>query len=180
MDANRIPASEYIYTSKEVYTTLEISDSTLRAWCLKLEAEGYQFRREDNSSRIFYEHDIIALRKMKNLLDNGHSMKSVIKEISSKYKDITPAVIVDEVAAGWQELALSERFSTEDLRNELDEIKSLLYKQGEFNKLLLSKVDEQQQYIEQSIKERDQQLTATLRQLLENKKQKSWWRRFWE
>ena len=44
---------EKAYTPREVKTTLDISDSALRKWCLALERNGYKFIRNDKKNRIF-------------------------------------------------------------------------------------------------------------------------------
>lgn len=55
------------YWAREVSDLLDISDSTLRKYCLILEEKGYTFLRGDNGRRAFLDRDVIALRKFKEL-----------------------------------------------------------------------------------------------------------------
>jgi hypothetical protein len=130
-DAINIQFSEFVYTSKEVCTSVGIASSTLRTWCLRLEAAGYIFRREKqgndgngDGSRVFFERDITALRMMKDLLDKKHPMDYVVEQISSKYKAMTAPVIVGDGDASVKAPVIDNAFISVIRASLMEELKS--------------------------------------------------------
>jgi len=73
--------------SKQVALHLEINPNTLRRWCLELEKEGYEFERNENEQRIFYDRDLVALSEVQKLLAQRQSMEVATKSVAVKYKD---------------------------------------------------------------------------------------------
>src|SRR3954469_22243964 len=65
---------EKAYSPKEMFTTLDIGDSTLRKWCLALEKNGYVFIRNDKNNRLYVESDLVVLRHFQNLIKQ-HNMQ---------------------------------------------------------------------------------------------------------
>ncbi|MEJ9126716.1 MerR family transcriptional regulator [Bacillus cereus] len=57
--------------SGQVSKELDVNGNTLRVWCLELENAGYKFERNNRQQRIYYEHDIAILQKMKVLMADG-------------------------------------------------------------------------------------------------------------
>ncbi|MGA4466547.1 MerR family transcriptional regulator [Bacillus bombysepticus] len=57
--------------SGQVSKELDVNGNTLRVWCLELENAGYKFERNNRQQRIYYEHDITILKKMKGLMADG-------------------------------------------------------------------------------------------------------------
>src|SRR3954447_2625467 len=66
--------TEKAYSPKEMFTTLDIGDSTLRKWCIALEKNGYGFIRNDQNRRIYVEGDLVVLRHFQNLIKQ-HNMQ---------------------------------------------------------------------------------------------------------
>lgn len=64
--------TEKAYWSKDIANLLNISDSTLRKYCIILEKNGYVFNRGDNSRRAFLERDLFTLKKIKELMQNDN------------------------------------------------------------------------------------------------------------
>ncbi|WP_134687558.1 MerR family transcriptional regulator [Brevibacillus migulae] len=58
------------YWPREVADLLDISESTLRKYCLILEEKGYTFLRGENNRRAYLDRDVIALRKFMELSQN--------------------------------------------------------------------------------------------------------------
>lgn len=188
-NGNNIPLSAFIYTSKEVCTSLGIASSTLRSWCLKLEATGYIFKRDkqddsgsNEGARMFFERDITALRMMKELLDNKHPLDYAVEQISNKYKAMTAPVSDDNAASTHQIAAISERFVIPS------EVKEQLL--SEFRDIVREEIRQEVRQELAPITERQLQqkenMTVILRTMLEVKQEiaatksevkKSWWTR---
>lgn len=152
---------EKSYWSKEIAGTVGIADSTLRKWCRLLETAGYRFVKDDNNRRAFTERDAILLKQLKILTyEKGIALDTAINAVIARFgdgatRDIplpgTPAVPQDD-----------KRY---------DQIMERFDQQEAFNKALLDRLDRQTEYIEQSIKKRDENLMQVLKDMQETKKQ---------
>ena len=88
------------YFAKHVAQQLGTSPNTLRRWALELEKVGYEFQRNNKGKdghRIFYQHDINALRMFRDLVDQlqdyGEAAKLVVDRIEEGDNDkLTPSV----------------------------------------------------------------------------------------
>lgn len=159
------------YWSKEVINRLDIGNSTLRKWCLALEKEGYTFIRDEHKRRAFTNHDLNALRYLKDSLSNGHTMKNAIISVIDHYKKDRE----NEQETLNNPLAKNERIVSSDV---LDQILDKLNKQESFNEQLTKKLDQQQEYIDERLKERDKNLVESMRLLQEDKK--PWYKRLFD
>ena len=140
---------------KDVYLSLGIGDSTLRKWCLALEAHGYQFSRTDNNKRIFTENDLVVLRYFRNFVKvQNFSMDNAATIVVSKFKE-EPST---EENAENNVPAL--RDSGEVIQHLLDYIE----RQEEFNQQLLKQLDEQQKHFNEQLAQRDEMLLKTFRE----------------
>lgn len=83
--------------SKQVALNLGISPNTLRRWCLELEKQNYEFERNENEQRIFYDRDIVTLSEVQKLLNQRQSMESATKAVAIKFKDKKNAEIMMSV-----------------------------------------------------------------------------------
>ncbi|MCM3405937.1 DUF3967 domain-containing protein [Cytobacillus oceanisediminis] len=146
---------------KEVYISLGIGDSTLRKWCLALEANDYSFSRTDKNKRIFFEKDLVVLRHFRNLVQvQNFSIENAALIVVSKFKEEP----VREENSNNSVPAL--RDSNEVITKLLEHIE----RQENFNHQLLKRLDEQQKYIEEHVNRRDSLLTEALRESQETKK----------
>lgn len=178
---------QYIRTwwSKDLARYLDIGESTLRKWCLELEKAGYTFLRDEHNRRTYIERDALALRQMQQLLTDGHSYDSASSTVANQYLRVdslsqvtgsaNPKVTVND--------ALEERYLA--IPNEIDELRAgmveltdlsrqqvdMINKLVEMNQALFQRLDEQQQYIEQSLNVRDERLTEALREMREERLQ---------
>ncbi|GIM45628.1 hypothetical protein DNHGIG_11770 [Collibacillus ludicampi] len=75
---------ERFWTSKEVCNTFRITGSTLRKWCLQLEALGYAFSRNDNNQRLFKAADREVLQQLKWDLDAGFPLENAAKSVLAR------------------------------------------------------------------------------------------------
>lgn len=159
-----------IYTSKEVSVSVGIASSTLRTWCLKLEAEGYPLRRSDDGKRMFFERDITALRTMKELLDKKHSMEYAVGQIVSKYNTKTHSVTDDDGDKGSAIISAdpsSERFPSP--AEFMQEIRRAI--REEVHQEVAAAIEEQNKRLEEHIDRRDRQLMEVLRELQQSRKE---------
>lgn len=159
--------NEPAYWAKEVAEALQISDSTLRKWCLALEKNGYEFMRGTNNSRAFVERDIIVLRRMKELIQNRgvtveHAANAVISSVETDTRT-TGVHETNEIAAHGEQQTV---IPTELLKQILERQERL----EALNQELLRRLDEQQRYINERLERRDQQLMEAMRQVQETQR----------
>ena len=166
-----------IYTSHDVSSILKIQESTLRKYCLLLEELGYQFHKNDNKQRGFYDGDVIALKKLIKLKNtpNMTLKQAGIAVMTWKYGDS----VTEPDTSAQRHNELLERFE----------------KLEEFNKVLIDQLKKQQEIIDHSLKERDRALIEALKESMEHQKliatsvqeekeketaaKKQWWE-FWK
>lgn len=149
-----------IYTPKEISLILDIGDSTLRKWCIAIEEKEYFFNRTDNHKRLFTDNDLVVLKHFRNLVKvQNMSLDNAAVIVASKYKD------VQGTPSGQTNTENGERASNEFQEKVLEEIEQL----KELNKTLLSRLDEQQKYIEERLNQRDELLLTSIRESQETK-----------
>ncbi|WLR44436.1 MerR family transcriptional regulator (plasmid) [Bacillus carboniphilus] len=164
------------YTTKEVASTLDIGESTLRKWSVALEKGGYPFIKNDKGYRSYLERDIIVLRKFKELV----KVKSVSLESAT---ELVMARVNEESLAKGTGVALSLDSLTQErsLADQGEINKELLEhfrKQEEVNKRLVEMIQEQgemiknqQNYIDERLNKHDQMLVQSMRDNMETRKQ---------
>lgn len=54
---------QVIYGSRDIAAVLQLQESTLRKYCLLLEKSGYEFFKNEQGHRAFFDNDIIVLKK---------------------------------------------------------------------------------------------------------------------
>lgn len=156
---------EQTYWSKEIADMLGIGTSTLRKWCLLLEDKGYTFLRDEHDRRAYTEHDAIALRKIKELTEQRNM----------KLENACIVVVETLNREKSQNITLSAmpvyKRSSERHDEIMNKLESVIERQEAFNKALLERLDKQQEYIDKSLKRRDEQLMQSLREELETRRQ---------
>ncbi|KZM53252.1 MerR family transcriptional regulator [Aeribacillus pallidus] len=163
---------ERAYTTKEVSTTLEIGESTLRKWCLSLEKNGYQFIRNEQNKRLFVEHDLVVLRHFQKLvqevnmpLENA-SMLVIDRFSESPFEKRTGIVPVNK--KGEQH----DLMRSDTVIEQLEKIDTLIQENAEL-KAEISEIKamlaQQQKYIQERLEERDRKLIESIRSFQEQK-----------
>jgi len=165
-------AMEFVYTSKEVSTSIGIATSTLRTWCLKLEAAGYILKRTEDGKRMFFERDITALRMMKELLDKSHPIEYAVEQITSRFNTMTHSVTEDDVTTSLEHRPSQERFPNPT--EFMDEIRRAI--REEVRQEIAVAIDEQNKRLDEHIERRDQQILELMRSMQEER-QKKWWQK---
>ena len=169
-DMSDIDDMELMYDTEMVSKVLGVQSSTIRKYCALMQKYGYEFNKNSVGHRVFYTKDI-----------------SIIKEIvelkNSSSLTLTDAVrtILNLDIADITDIESMPSLSYEKILKEFEEFKN---QQMEFNKKLLEQLEKQEDYIKNSINERDLKLIAAIKESIETRKQiaeekrKSWWQ-FW-
>lgn len=156
---------ERSYWSREIADLLQISDSTLRKWCLLLEKEGYKFLRDDKNNRAFTDHDVIALRKFQELTKDKHvTLENATTIVVSMYSERAVTLPVMP-----KEDRYEERFA--EMEKQLNQLIQYNEKQDAFNRALIEKLDQRNDQLNEFIQ--------IYRQQLEAPKEKKKWYQFW-
>ncbi|MGG3271727.1 DUF3967 domain-containing protein [Priestia aryabhattai] len=162
---------EPAYWTSEVAKKLEVSDSTLRKWCIQLEATGYKFVKGENDSRAFTKHDLNALQLFKQIVKVQRKTKEVASlEVVDRYRDRRPTLPMQsaQLAAETHQY----KATIDAMAKSIEEIKTQLYEQMEFNKELVERMDQQSMSHIREIQETRKQLAAA-------HEKKKWWE-FWK
>lgn len=174
MMSEGIKQVQAVYGSSNIADILHVQESTVRKYCLLLEKSGYEFLKNEQGHRAFFDHDLIVLKKMMSLKSGA---------------DMTLEEAVKSVIA-WKNRSDIAVGDTEEMRyikhyNDLaEEFKTFQEQQMNFNKELIQEIRNQQEYIEQRLEQRDRLLIQSLRETLEVRKEiaiaeKKWWQ-FWK
>lgn len=149
---------------------LDISDSTLRKWCISLEKNGYTFTRGEQNRRLFLNQDLEALDHLKLLVQGKKmSLENATIIITSRYNEIrsstgTPSVHVEKDDPAVQEVI-------ERLSEHIEKQNQFIEKQEQFNQELLKRLDKQTEYINDRLDKRDESLLNTMDQLMQQRKE---------
>lgn len=164
-------SQEPAYWTGEVAKGLEISDSTLRKWCIQLEANGYRFIKGENESRAFTEHDLMALKYFKQLVKVDRATKEIASQkVVQRYGERGGTAPMQAIEKGVQLQSLQEKIN--DMAESLETIKKQLDEQMEFNKKLVERMDQQSMNYVREVQETRKQLATAA------EPKKKWWR-FW-
>jgi predicted ribosome quality control (RQC) complex YloA/Tae2 family protein len=163
---------EDAYWGKEIAEILQIGDSTLRKWCLSLENQGYIFARGQNNSRAFVERDLLILRRMKDLVQNkGITLEMASEAVITRLEPPEgTASVLEESREGEQPLPSVPSVPSVQLNELLLDILESQERLEQQNKQLISKLEEQQNYINNKLEKRDRQIMEALRETQEAKK----------
>lgn len=169
---------ELIYDTATVSSLLGVQESTIRKYCALMQKHHYEFNKNTVGHRIFYPRDIEVIKKIINLKNSGSlTLNQAVKAILES--DIDDISVVDSIL-------------NPDYNKLLEEFSSFKDEQMKFNQILLEQLEKQQDYIKNSIEERDRKLMASIKESLETKRQlaaivaeaekskqekkKSWWK----
>ncbi len=171
---------EFIYDTSTVSKILGVQESTLRKYCALMGKHNYEFNKNTVGHRIFYKKDIEVIKKIVDLKNAGSlTLNESVKTILESDIDDVSAV---------------EPISNPDYAKILDEFATFKNEQQQFNQQLIEQLQKQQDYIKNSIEERDKKLMFAIKESMEmrrqlvaaeeekkenEKKKKSWWH-FWK
>lgn len=171
---------ELIYDTAAVSKMLGVQESTLRKYCALMQKYHYEFNKNSVGHRVFYPRDVEIIKKIVDLKNLG------ALTLNEAVKIILESDIADITDAG--------PTANPDYSKLLEEFETFKNNQMQFNQKLLQQLEKQQNYIENSIEERDKKLMLAIKESLETRRQlsaeaavaelekekkKAWWK-FWK
>lgn len=75
----------FVYSTVQVATLLNIGRSTVNKYARSLEDAGYVFTKDEKDRRGFTDHDIIAFKALVDLLVRGAEYESAVNSTVSRY-----------------------------------------------------------------------------------------------
>lgn len=151
---------------------LGVQESTLRKYCALMQKHHYEFNKNSVGHRIFYPRDVEIIKEIVTLKNSGSlTLSEAVKAIlESDIDDITDTASI----------------ANTDYSKLLEVFETFKNNQMQFNQKLLEQLEKQQNYIENSINERDKKLMLAIKESMETRsqlaaeeeKKKSWWK-FW-
>lgn len=141
--------SDLSLTVKEAAQHVEESPHVIRNWMRELK-NHIQTQKGENNYHYFNQEAIERLLLIKKLIrEQGYSLKQVNYFLSTGEDPLIPEEIPEQ----------------NKVLDDLQEIKEKLKKQEQFNQALLKKLEEQNQYINDSINRRDKQLLNAMNEM---------------
>ena len=169
-DMSDIDDMELMYDTEMVSKVLGVQSSTIRKYCALMQKYGYEFNKNSVGHRVFYTKDISIIKEIVELKNSGSlTLTDAVQTILNL--DIADITDIESMPS----------LSYEKILKEFEEFKN---QQMEFNNKLLEQLEKQEDYIKNSINERDLKLIAAIKESIETRKQiaeekrKSWWQ-FW-
>lgn len=151
-----------LLTVKEVASLLDETVHVIRNWLKDFRNHIVTVRNEAGYN-LFDEKAIEVLRTIQRLhREHGYSTKQIEYYFSTGGKEFVPKPtpgMEDHINQELREIRTTMLAMQEQLRN-----------QEQFNQLLTQKLDNQNSYIQESLKKRDEQLLLTMNEVLEKKK----------
>jgi len=143
-------------TVKEAAAYIEESPYVVRNWMRELK-EYIPTKKGDNNYHYFDQEALERLILIKKLnREQNYSIKQIAHYLATDGQAFKPE---------------PEPNLSEEILKELGEMSGQLKQQEKFNEMLIKKLDEQNQYIERKLNERDKMLMESLRSTLEQTKQ---------
>ncbi|KAA8787850.1 hypothetical protein EC604_28925 [Paenibacillus amylolyticus] len=78
----------FVYSTVQVATLLNIGRSTVNKYARSLEEAGYVFTKDEKDRRGFTDHDIIAFKALVDLLTRGAEYESAISSVVARYSSV--------------------------------------------------------------------------------------------
>lgn len=162
------------YTITELADKLKIPDATIRRY-VRQHGHHLQIRKKSKSYQIA-NVSLPVLSKIRELyMMDGMTVDQVDEALAAAHVPIV--MTVDDVNDHGEVVTVNVPQALSSLEKSVND---RMNEQMEFNKLLLQRLDEQQAYIENVLKDRDEKLMAGLRQLAASREEvqakKKWWR----
>ncbi|WP_151879737.1 hypothetical protein, partial [Mycobacterium tuberculosis] len=76
----------FVYTTVQVATALNIGRSTVNKYARSLEEAGYVFTKDDKDHRAFTDHDILTFKALVDLLTRGAEYGSAVNSVVERYR----------------------------------------------------------------------------------------------
>jgi DNA-binding transcriptional MerR regulator len=185
---------EKAYWISEVAELTEMNVNTIRKYCLLLEQNGYKFKRDEQDRRAFVSRDITAIQEINKLKRvDKMPLEEAVKSVSVRFfmestttetMSVTPSITVNNAILS----ALQEQLN--QIQQQVQQQQEHMDRQEAFNQTLLNQLKKRDEYIEATIRTRDQNLMLALNEILETKRMiaaaqeapapKKKWFQFWK
>jgi DNA-binding transcriptional MerR regulator len=140
------------YFTKDVASNLDIKTSTLRKYCLLLENAGYKFERNEKDQRIFYDEDLVTLRRLKEYTtEKGMKLDEAVKEVVARAEKATEMLEDKSVSKEVPDIARYNAFE-----NRQDQLLVYIQKQDEYIKKQDERIEVMEHFIREVITRFDQ------------------------
>ncbi|QWH75508.1 DUF3967 domain-containing protein (plasmid) [Bacillus mycoides] len=191
-----------IYTAKDVYSRLKVSDSTLRKYVEVLQRESYIIRKNKQGKREYSEGDIIVIERLIELSKHdGMTLEKAAKMIAQQIERVNPDLIKEEPEDTnlipfhiQQQLQQQYSVMAQEMNQSISAMEERLIEQAkQSNEGIKASIEQHNERVEKRLEARDETLMKTLREMQEAKKlmqefrdevaaakekKKPWWR-FW-
>lgn len=162
------------YTVTEVSKDIDVPPGTIRQWEKSLEGI-LNIPRDEKGARYYTEFEITSLRNIKAMRDKGLGFE-VIKEVLSQPEGVQHVPVPSVPVMSQLEAVETIQRLTETIENLNVNMKQVIQEEvqrevSKASELLFEQLKRQSEYIDQTIKKRDEQLMAVARELLEPKKE---------
>lgn len=180
-----------VYSPHEIAELLGVKDSTLRKYSILLEEHGYEFQRNNQKQRWYNDQDVIALRKLVTLKENGDmSLKECAEAVCLwvKGKDVTQgSTVMHNDEQRDVQRGSNQGADTEELR----ELKELVHKQNELMKHLMQRLDEEKkarqdmerkilEKLEEIEEEKQPKIDQPEKEVAASEEKLSWWQKLFK
>jgi DNA-binding transcriptional MerR regulator len=159
---------ELTYTTGDVSDSFGIGKSTLNKYSRSLEEHNYEFNKDDSGKRAYTEHDTMALRHLKALLDRNTPYDKAIRSTAAKFQRIVVNSVNEAgTATDNRQKPVTTEISTHSAptKEEFEALRSDVSQLIEMNKALYIRLEEH----ERAITDRDANLMRALREIQETK-----------
>ncbi|QPA33389.1 DUF3967 domain-containing protein [Thermaerobacillus caldiproteolyticus] len=152
--------SQILMNPSDVCTLLGIKESTLRKYALILQDAGYKFHVNDKGQRGYFQNDVIVLKRFMEIKQNRDmTLEQAAEAVMAWVQQSNVAVSV-----------IDRNRETERYNDDIKALKEMVAQQNELLKKLMMRLDQQQKYIEESLKKRDELLMQSLKESMETRK----------
>jgi len=149
-------------TIKDISEILDEEPHTVRNWLKEL--EGYiPYERKRNNYRVFKKEGLERFKLIKYLnRDQEYTLKEIMLYLDTGGEAFKPIPKIDADSMLAEEMR--------KMRERLDELEQRDQERDHLLKNILGQLEKQNTYIQHSLKERDENITATMREMLEGKR----------
>lgn len=171
------------YTVTEVSKEIDIPAGTIRQWEKSLEG-ALTIPRDDKGARYYTDFEIATLRNIKTLRERGLSFEA-IRGVLNNSEDYRSVAVQPTVPAMTQAEAIQTIRSLQEAVEALSSRMEIVVQEAVRREVatISEALNQQQEYIEQSLEARDQRLMQALREMQQQRQQaaaenekKKWWK----
>ncbi|NTU23233.1 hypothetical protein HPY28_23230 [Brevibacillus sp. HB1.2] len=166
-------ARERTYSGRDVAGLLGIGASTLRKWSMLLEQHGYWFLRDSQNRREYRQVDITCLQRFYSLTKDQLIPQDEAARMVATQSSPEPARKETAVAVTFPPVssypALNHTAALDELDVKLHALASHVQQQDAAYLALLARVEKQETYITNNLKERDRRLTKAMNDIMDAK-----------